>query len=103
MLEPLDIVPFREIRPEMGSATFPPGKGAGNNGLRDIQKGLELEGLHEIRIKHPSFVLHRHGSGAMGQCGECRNRSRHGFVSPYEAKVEAHQLAEFFPYLPGTD
>ena len=39
----------------------------------------------------------------MGQCSERRDRGRHGFVSPNEAKIEAHQLAEFFPNLPGSD
>ena len=103
MCQPMLIIADREIRPVMGPAAFLPGEGAGDDGLRDIEKGLELEGLHEIRIKHPPFVLHRDGGGAMGQCSECRDRSRHGFVSPNEAKIEAHQLAEFFPNLPGSD
>ena len=59
--------------------------------------------MHEIRIKHQSFVLHHDGGGTMGQCSECRNRSRHGFMSPNKAKIETHQLAEFFPNLPGSD
>ena len=42
-----------EVRPVMSPAAFLPGEGAGDDGLRDIEKGLELEGLHEIRIKHP--------------------------------------------------
>ena len=97
------IITDRKIRPVMGPAAFRPGEGAGHDALRDIDKGLELEGLHEIRIKHPPFVLHRDGGGAKGQCSEGRERSRHGFVSPNEAKIEAHQLAEFFPNLPGSD
>ncbi len=39
----------------------------------------------------------------MGQCSERGMRSSHGFVIPNEAKVETHQLAEFLPYLPGSD
>ena len=87
----------------MGSATFLPGEGAGDDSLRDIEKGLEFEGLHEIRIKYPPFVLYRDEGGAMGQCREGRERSRDGFVRPNEAQIEAHQLAEFFPNLPSSD
>ena len=87
----------------MGSATFLPGEGAGDDSLRDIEKGLEFEGLHEIRIKYPPFVLYRDEGGAMGQCREGRARSRHRFVRPNEAQIEAHQLAEFFPNLPSSD
>ena len=97
------IIAAREVRPVMGPAAFLPGEGADDDGLRDIEQGLELEDLHEIRIKHPPFILQRHGRGSMGQCSECRERSRHGFVSPNETKIEAHQLAEFFPDLPGSD
>ena len=39
----------------------------------------------------------------MGQCREGRERSRHGFVRPNKAQIEAHQLAEFFPNLPSSD
>jgi hypothetical protein len=60
------IVSDREVRPVMGPAAFLPGEGAGDNGFRDIEQGLELEGLHEIGIKHPPFVLYRNGRGAMG-------------------------------------
>jgi hypothetical protein len=97
------IIADREVRPVMGPAAFLPGEGAGDDGLRDIEQGLKLEGLHEIRIKYPPFVLHHDGGSAMGQCREGRARSRHGFVSPNEPKIEAHQLAEFFPNLPGSD
>jgi hypothetical protein len=103
MLEPVNIVALLVIRPVMRPTAFLPGESAGNDGLRDIEEGLELEGLHEIRIKHQPFILHRNGGGAMSQCGECRDRTRHGFVGPNEAKIEAHQLAEFFPNLPGSD
>jgi hypothetical protein len=103
MLEPVNIVTLCEVRPVMGATAFRPGEGTDDDGLRDIEKRPELEGLHEIRIKHLSFVLHHDGSGTMGQCSEGRNRSRHRFMSPNEAKVEAHQLAEFFPNLPGSD
>ena len=75
------IIADREVRPVMGPAAFLPGEGAGDDGLRDIEQGLELEDLHEIRIKHPPFILYHNGPGSMGQCGECRERSRHGFVS----------------------
>ena len=47
------IIASRVVGPVMGSAAFLPGEGAGDNGLRDIEKGLELKGLHEIGIKHP--------------------------------------------------
>jgi hypothetical protein len=97
------IIADREVRPVMGPAAFPPGEGAGDNGFRDIEQGLELEDLHEIRIKHPPFILYHNGPGSMGQCSECRERSRHGVVSPNETQIEAHQLAEFFPNLPGSD
>ena len=60
------IIADREVRPVMGPAAFPPGEGAGDNGFRDIEQGLELEGLHEIGIKHSPFVLYRNGRGAMG-------------------------------------
>lgn len=59
MFEPVNIVTLREVRPVMGSTAFRPGEGTGNNSLRNIEKGLEFEGLHEIRIKDPPFVLHR--------------------------------------------
>jgi hypothetical protein len=39
------IIADREVRSVMGSAAFLPGEGTGDNGLRDIEKGLELEGL----------------------------------------------------------
>jgi hypothetical protein len=97
------IIADREVRPVMSPAAFLPGEGADNDGLRDIEQGLELEDLHKIRIKHPPFILYHNGHGSMGQCSECRERSRHGFVSPNETKIEAHQLAEFFPDLPGSD
>jgi len=87
----------------MSPAAFLPGEGAGDNGFRNIQKGLELEGLDEIRIKHLAFILHHDRRGTMGQYRECGNRSRHGFVRPNEAKVEAHHLAELFSNLPGSD
>jgi DNA repair ATPase RecN len=87
----------------MGSAAFLSGEGADHDGLRHIEKRLELEGLHKIRIKHPPLVLHHDGRRAMGQCRERRERSRHGFVRPNETKIEAHQLAEFFTNLPGSD
>jgi hypothetical protein len=97
------IIADREVRPVMSPAAFLPGEGAGDDGLRDIEKGLELESLQQIRIKHPPFILYRNGRGSMGQCSECRERSRHGFVSPNETNIEAHQLAEFFQYLPSSD
>ena len=103
VLEPLGIVPLREIRPVMGPAAFLPGEGAGDDGFCDIEERLQLEGLHEIGIKYPPFVLHRDGRGAMGQCREGRDRSRHGLVSPDKAQIEAHCLAEFFPNLPGPE
>jgi hypothetical protein len=87
----------------MGPAAFFPGEGAGDNGLRDIEKGPEFEGLHEIGIKHQPFVLYNDGGGTMGQCSDCRDRSRHGFVSPNETQIEAHRLAEFFSNLPGPE
>ena len=96
------IIADREVRPVMGPSTLLPSQSAGDDSLRDIEKGLELKGLHEIRIKHPPFVLHCDGDGAMCQCSQCRDRSRHGFVSPNETKIEAHQLAEFFPNLPSS-
>ena len=99
----MPIIADREVRPVMGSAAFLPVEGAGDDGLCNIEERPELEGLHEICIKYPPFVLHRHGGRAMGQCREGRERSRHGFVIPNEAKVEAHQLAEFFPNLPSSD
>ena len=91
------------VRPVMGPTTFLPSEGAGDDGLRDIEEGLELERLHEVRVKHPPFVLHGDGSGTMDQSNECRARSRHGLVRPNEAQIEAHQLTEFFPNLPGSD
>jgi len=103
MFKPLGIISLLEILPVMGSAAFLPGEGAGDDGLRDIEEGLELEGLYEIRIKHPPFVLHCDGNGAMDQGSECRDRNRHGLVSSNEAQIEAHHLAEFFPNLPGSD
>ncbi len=103
MLEPLVIVSLGEVRPVMGSAAFLPGEGADHDGLRNIKERLELEGLHKLRIKHPPFILHRDGSRAMGQRRECRERSRHGFVRPDKAKIEAHQLAKFFTNLPRSD
>ena len=39
------IIADREVRPVMGSSTFLPSQGAGDDSLRDIEKGLELEGL----------------------------------------------------------
>jgi hypothetical protein len=87
----------------MSPTAFLPGEGADDDSLRHIEKGLELEGLHEIRIKHLPFVLYRHRDGTMGQCSESRYRSRHGFVSPNEAKIEAHQLAQVFSKLPGSN
>ena len=57
--QPMPIIAGREVRPVMGPAAFLPGEGAGDDGFRDIEQGLELEGLHEIGIKHPPFVLHR--------------------------------------------
>ena len=71
MFEPVDIVTLRKVRPVMSPATFLSGESTGDNSLRNIEKGLELEGLHEIRIKYPPFVLHRDGRGALGQCSEC--------------------------------
>ena len=59
MLEPVNIVTLCEVRPVMGSTAFSPGEGAGDNSLRNVEKGLEFEGLHEIRIKDLPFVLHR--------------------------------------------
>src|SRR5688572_27396928 len=103
MLEPVNIVTLREVRPVMSSTTFRPGEGADDNSLRNIEKGLEFEGLHEIRIKDPPFVLHRDGRGATGQRSERCACSRHGFMSPNEAKIEAHQLTEVFPNLPGSN
>ena len=44
------IIADREVRPVMSPAAFLPGEGAGNDGLRDIEKGLELEDLQELRI-----------------------------------------------------
>jgi hypothetical protein len=87
----------------MGPPAFLPGEGAGDNGFAYIEKGLKFEGLHEIRIKHPPFVLHHDRGGTMDQRSECRGRTSHGFVSSNETKIEAHQLAEFLPNLPGTD
>jgi hypothetical protein len=103
MFEPLGIVPLQEIRSIVGSTTLLPSQCADDDGLRDIEEGLEFECVHKIRIKHQPFILHRDGGGAMSQCGESRERSRHGFMSPNEAKVETHQLAEFFSNLPGSD
>ena len=87
----------------MGAAAFLSCEGAGDDGLSDIKKRQELEGLHKIRVKYPPFVLHRDGSSTVGQCLECQGSIRHRFVSPNEAKIETHQLAEFFPNLPGSD
>ena len=87
----------------MGPSAFLPGEGAGDDGLRDIEKGLELENLQEIRIKHTPFVLHRDEGGATSQRRKCRECCGHGFVCPDEAKIETHQLAELFPNLPSSD
>lgn len=70
MLEPVNIVTLCEVRPVMSPAAFLPGEGADDDGLCDIEKRLEFEGLYEIRIKHLSFVLHHDGGGTMGQFGE---------------------------------
>jgi hypothetical protein len=87
----------------MGSAAFLPGECTDHYGLRHIEERLELEGLHEICIKHPPFVLHHDGGGAMGQCRESGKRCGHGFARPDQTQVETHQLAEFFTNLPGSD
>jgi hypothetical protein len=70
MFEPLGIVSLRKVRSVMGPTAFLPGEGADDNGLCDIEKGLELEGLHEIRIEHPPLVLHHDRGGAMDQSRE---------------------------------
>lgn len=103
MFDPVNIVTLGEIRPIMGATAFLPGEGADHNGLCDIEKALEFEGLYEVCIKHQSFVLNRDGSGTMGQCREGRERNRHRFMSPNKAKVETHELAEFFSNLPGSN
>ena len=103
MREPLRIVSFLEVRSVVGSSTLLPSQCAGDDGLCNIEERLELEGLHKIRIKYPPFVLHHDGGRAMGECCDGRERSRHGFMSPNEAQIEAHQLTEFFPNLPGSD
>ena len=36
--QPMLIIADREVRPVMGSTAFLPGEGAGDNGLRDIEK-----------------------------------------------------------------
>ena len=103
MSQPLLIVAFGEVRPIMGSAAFLSGEGTRDDGLRDIEKGLEFEGLYEFRVEYLPFVLHRDRGGVMAERRECRERSRHGFVSPNEAEIEAHHLAEFLPNLPSSD
>src|SRR5215813_13199223 len=97
------IIAGREVRSIVGSSTFLPRQCAYNDGFRDIEKGLEFEGLYEISIENLSLILHRNSRGAMGQCRERRDRCRHGIVSPNEAEMEAHQLAELFSNLPGSD
>lgn len=87
----------------MGPSAFLSGEGAGDDGLRDIEKGLEFENLQEIRIKHAPFILYRDEVSATNQLCKCRECGGHGFVSPNEAKIETHQLAEFFPNLPSSD
>jgi hypothetical protein len=74
----------------VGSSTFLPRQRAYDDGFRDIEKALEFEGLYEISIEYLSLILHRDSRGAMGQCRERRDCSRHGIVSPNEAEMEAH-------------
>jgi hypothetical protein len=73
---------------------------AGDNGFRD-QKGLELQRLHgsvlNTRPLSCTVMMARWVRAVMP------DRSGHGFVSPNEAQIEAHQLAEFFSHLPGSD
>src|SRR5207244_9618676 len=63
--QPMLIIAAREVRPVMGPSAFLSGEGADNDGLRDIEQGLELEDLHEISIKYPPFILYSHGRGSM--------------------------------------
>lgn len=57
------VVSCREIGSIVGSPALFPSQGADDDGLRNVQKALQLQRLNQVGIEDLASVLHTHVSG----------------------------------------
>src|SRR5213594_1884766 len=57
VLQPVGVVSPGEVRSVMRTAAFLAGQRAGHDGLRNVQEGLEFQGLDQIAVEDLPTVL----------------------------------------------
>lgn len=99
--KPHGIVAGGEVGSIMGSSAFLAAECAHGDRVRHLQQALDLEGLQQVRIEDPTFVLNAHLECSDFQRFHGRYSGTHGLLGAKNTEMLAHDFPEIVSNLPG--